>query len=277
MKREIYEDAEFDKEIYQIFRDFFNLAERKRRWSIEDDIPWDKCSKSLNPAIADIVESFCAVELFLPDYLAPMVSGLRSSRGAAWFMCNWGYEEAKHSLALGDWLLKSGMRTDEQFADVQKMCVDNAWTPPMETPIGMACYTVAQELATAVSYRRLSALFNAEDDPALSRLLEFIHLDERAHFGFYRKMVALHLRYDRAHTLEQLRQVLNNFHMPMIEIFADSRHRVAEIRRLNIMTEEIYVQEIYLPILASLGIERREMRNRSISKKSIGNPEVAQV
>lgn len=44
-----------------------------------------------------------------------------------------------------------------------------------------------------------------------------------------------------------------------------------EIKRLNIMTEEIYVQEVYLPILNALGIERHEMRNRSISRKSLQN------
>lgn len=269
MQRAPYEGAEFDREIYEIFRGFFNLAEKKRRWSLEDDIPWDKCSKTLNPAIADLVESFCAVELFLPDYLASMLPGLRTSRGAAWFMCNWGYEESKHSLALGDWLLKSGMRSDEQFEDVQRMCVKHEWTPPMDSPLGMACYTTAQELATAISYRNLASHFTAQDDPALHRLLELITIDERAHFGFYRKMVALHLRYDRQGTLEQLRRVLNNFHMPMIAVFADSRHRVEEIKRLNIMTEEIYVQEVYLPILAALGIERHEMRNRSISRKSL--------
>lgn len=273
MDREPYEDAVFDKEIYQVFREFFDLAEKKRRWSLEHDIPWEQCNKSLNPAIADLVESFCAIELFLPDYLSSMLPGLRTSRGAAWFMCNWGYEESKHSLALGDWLLRAGMRSEEQFADVERLCVKHEWTPPMDSPLGMACYTTAQELATAVVYRKLGDLVGQQDDPCLHRLLHFITLDERAHFGFYRKMVALHLRYDRRGTLEQLRRVLNDFHMPMIGIFADSRHRIEEIKRLHLMDETIYVQDVYLPILEALGVERHEMRNRSISRKSIKSAE----
>src|SRR4051794_32710326 len=49
------------KRIYRLYREFFDLAERKRRWSLQDDIPWHQCNPSLNPAIADVVESFCAV------------------------------------------------------------------------------------------------------------------------------------------------------------------------------------------------------------------------
>ena len=31
---------------WQMFREFFDLAERRRRWKVADDIPWDEC----NPA-----------------------------------------------------------------------------------------------------------------------------------------------------------------------------------------------------------------------------------
>src|SRR5205085_1143576 len=84
---------------YKLYREFFDLAERKRRWSIRHDIPWNLCSRSLNPAVADVVESFCAIELYLPDYVANAMSVFRSSRAYLWFYANWGYEESKHSLA----------------------------------------------------------------------------------------------------------------------------------------------------------------------------------
>lgn len=47
--------------------------------------------------MADIVESFCAVELYLPDYLRNAMSVWRPSRG--WAYTNWCDEESKHSLA----------------------------------------------------------------------------------------------------------------------------------------------------------------------------------
>src|SRR5688500_10072799 len=88
---------ELNHKISRLFRDFFRKAERKRRWSLDDDIPWDQCDPNGDPAIADVVESFCAVELYLPDYLGKILPQIRSQRGRAWFSFNWGYEESKHS------------------------------------------------------------------------------------------------------------------------------------------------------------------------------------
>src|SRR5690349_4762909 len=86
---------------YRLYREFFARAERKRRWSLEVDIPWDQVNRSMSPEVADVVESFCAVEMYLPDYIAKILPLARNSRGRAWFHANWGYEESKHSMALG--------------------------------------------------------------------------------------------------------------------------------------------------------------------------------
>src|SRR6202030_3206968 len=107
--------------LLRLYRELFDRAEKKRRWSLQEDIPWHQCNSSLAPAVAAVVESFCAVELYLPDYIAKALPLIRSNKGWAWFHANWGYEESKHSLALGDWLLKSSSRTDEQMADLEGM------------------------------------------------------------------------------------------------------------------------------------------------------------
>src|SRR5262249_42264802 len=101
--------------LYGLYRDFFDNPQKKPRWSLREDIPGGQCNPSLDPAVADVVESFCAVELYLPDYVARAMALLRPSRACTWFYANWGYEESKHSLALSDWLLRSRQRTDEQL------------------------------------------------------------------------------------------------------------------------------------------------------------------
>src|SRR5437763_15603076 len=83
--------AAMARAVYRLYRDFFDLAERRRRWSLQDDIPWEQCNPQLNPAVADVVESFCVVELYLPDYVAKMLPLVRADRGRAWFAANWGY------------------------------------------------------------------------------------------------------------------------------------------------------------------------------------------
>src|SRR5215472_1922572 len=121
---------EVERALWALYRDFFDKAERKRRWSIRDDIPWDKTNRNLDPAIADVIESFTAVELYLPDYTSKILPVVRPSKGRVWFYANWGYEESKHSLALGDWLLRSGMRTEEQMADLEEKVFKWEWNLP---------------------------------------------------------------------------------------------------------------------------------------------------
>src|SRR5258707_1314066 len=141
--------------LYRLYRDFFDQAERKRRWSIADDIPWGQVNRAMDPAVADVVESFCAVELYLPDYIAKAVPLIRENKGWAWFHANWGYEESKHSLALGDWLLRSGHRTEEQMADLESRVFAHEWNLPQDSAQGMLIYAMTQELATWVHYRNL--------------------------------------------------------------------------------------------------------------------------
>jgi acyl-[acyl-carrier-protein] desaturase len=218
--------------LYRLYRAFFDRAEKKRRWSLADDIPWSQVNRNMDPAVIDVVESFCAVELYLPDYVAKALPLIRANKGWAWFHANWGYEESKHSLALGDWLLRSGGRTDEQMADLEAQVFRCEWQLPHDSPVGMLVYAMVQELATWVHYRNLRRRVDERGDPALSRLLDLIAVDERAHHAFYRSVVQLFLTMDRGETLEQLRRVLLTFAMPAVHLLADSRRRVAAIKGL---------------------------------------------
>jgi acyl-[acyl-carrier-protein] desaturase len=262
-------DAELEKAFWALYRDFFDKAEKKRRWSVRDDIPWDQCNPRLDPAIANVVESFCAVELYLPDYTSKILPVVRPSRGRTWFYANWGYEESKHSLALGDWLLRSGQRTDEQMADLEAKIFQWEWNLPHDSQLGMLVYAMVQERATGLNYRNLRHRVEEHGgDPALSHLLLLVAVDEQAHYSFFKECVELYLKYDRAATLEQMRRVMNQFAMPAIDDMVDGRQRVAAIKAMHIFDEDIYYRQVYRPLLAELGVEHSEMRNRLPSRKS---------
>jgi acyl-[acyl-carrier-protein] desaturase len=255
--------CDLEAALWQLYRDFFNQAERRRRWSLEKDIPWDQCNKALKPVIADVVESFCAVELYLPDYLANALPRSRVSRARSWFYTNWGYEESKHSLALSDWLLRSGQRTDEQLADLECEVLQREWHLPQDSHVAMFAYTMVQERATGLNYRNLrNRALECGGDPALEKLLMLISVDEQAHYSFFRDCLRLYLQHDRAGTLEQVRRVMNNFNMPAITELVDGRQRVARIKELELFNVDIYYREVYLPILKDIGVPRSEMRNR---------------
>lgn len=261
---------ELEGALWRIYRDFFDTAERKRRWRVRDDIPWDQCNPNLDPAIADVVETFCCVELYLPDYVSQVLPVVRHSKGRNWFYANWGYEESKHSLVLSDWLLRSGHRTDEYMVDLEKMVFERQWNLPHGDHLGMLAYAMVQEHATFLNYRNLRQRVQARGgDPALERILQFVTVDEAAHFGLFKSFYELFLNFDREGSLCALRPVLNQFQMPAIHDLLDqSAKRIARVRELEIFNEEIFMRDVYNHFMNVLGVSRAEMRGPRVKKSA---------
>ncbi len=188
----------------------------------------------------------------------PFASGLDLPEG------NWPV------LAMGDWLLKSGHRSEEQMKDLEQMVFSSEWNLPYGSHLGMLAYAMVQEHATFINYRNLrQRASELGGDPALQKLLSYVGVDESSHYGFFRDCLAQFLKYDRDTVVEQLRTVLNNFRMPAIHDLLDaSERRIARIRELDIFSETIYYGEVYLPVLRSLGIDRSEMREGRKARKS---------
>lgn len=271
------ETAELHQDIYRLFRDYFEKAERKRRWSVDHDIPWGQCNRSLNPAIADVVETFCAVELYLPDYLSKLIPQVRANRGRSWMLANWGYEECKHSMAFEDWLLKSGARSEERVADLHSEVFSHEWELPYDNAVGMIVYTTFQELATRIHYNRLKDAVRRDGGcPALEKALSLVATDEAAHADFFRKLVSLYLEHDRPGTLEQIRRVVNTFKMPALHMLAESLRRRRQVFDLNVFNEQVFIESVLTPILTALGVTRQEIRRKPARDTVIltpGNPD----
>jgi acyl-[acyl-carrier-protein] desaturase len=268
MPHPLPETPEVLAEIYRLYRDYFDRAEKKRRWNVSEGIPWDQCNPRVDPAIADVVQTFCMVELYLPDYLSKLIPQVRANRGRAWMLANWGYEESKHSMALSDWLLKSGHRSEEQIADMESDVFQKEWELPYDNARGMVIYTAFQELATGLHYKNLRRILNGQD-PALNRVLRLLSTDEYAHYDFFSKLVALYLKYDRAGTLEQMHRVVNTFKMPAVHLIVDGPRRAAAVKALRLFDEDIFVFDVYEPILARLGVHKSELRRRNPKRELV--------
>ena len=124
-----------EEKLYREYMEFFAKAERERRWNVFDDIPWDKANPNVSDELALCAETFASVEMYLPDYVAGGINVVRDYFGRAWFQANWGYEESKHSLALGEWLQKSGKRTKDDWFDLQERIFSKQWEKPFMTAI----------------------------------------------------------------------------------------------------------------------------------------------
>ena len=260
-----FEDRATRNKLYRMYRDYFDMAEKKRRWSVRNDIPWDKCNPNLDPAIADIMQTFCMVELYLPDYLSKLIPQVRANHGRAWMLANWGYEESKHSMVFGDWLMRSGFRTEEEMVDIEDGVFAQEWELPYDNARAMVIYTMVQELSTQLHYKNLRHVVNGQD-PALDKALLLVSTDEAAHADFFRRMVELYMEEDREATLEQMRRVFNSFKMPAVHLFFDGRQRVEAIKSKHIFDEEIFIAQVYEPLLVRLGLTKNDLRRKKMHK-----------
>lgn len=254
-----------EEQFFDLYLEYFKLAEDRRRWNLWKDVPWDKANTGSSPLIANIVEAFSAVEMFLPDYTAKIMHLIRKSRGRSWFQANWGYEESKHSLALAEWLVRSGHRTEDGVRAYANSLLDNGeWELPFDHPRQMIIYTMIQELATWLNYRNLIQLAKQEQDPALARVLTFISRDERCHYEFFRRGVGIFLENDRTETLSDLKHVFAQFQMPAQVLIPGWEERAREIESAGIFGPRAYLTEVYHPILADLGLTRAKIRRAEL-------------
>jgi acyl-[acyl-carrier-protein] desaturase len=245
-----------DEFFYRELLKYLKLAEEKRRWNVFKDIPWDEANPETSDTLAHCVETFCAVEMYLPDFTSKLLTMIRRSRGRAWFHVNWGYEESKHSLALEAWLLASGHRSEEQRKQFENELLEAEWELPFDHPRQMLAYTMIQELATFWNYRNLEKMAAHEKDRALVTALRVISVDERVHYNFYRNAVKEWMKMDDAGTVEDIKYVFENFTMPgrsQIPRYDESARILA---KTGIYGPREYVKLVKNPILEDLGLDK---------------------
>jgi acyl-[acyl-carrier-protein] desaturase len=248
------------QQIYRIYLNYLETAETKRRWSIFNDIPWDKLDigKASND-VGDRVEVFCTEELYLPDYSSEGLPMLRSMFGLAWFHSSWAFEESMHALAFREYLIRSRLRSPAQFEALESETFSKKWQLPFQTTRQMTCYGALQEGATFVAYslQRIGAR-NAGDE-VLEAIFFHIARDEAAHAGFYRSMLQLELGDDRAETIADLAYVLSRFKMPGDGLIPNYRSRLLN-SGAGISPRSFLVRVVW-PLFKTLKISREEVKS----------------
>ena len=241
---------------YRELLQYLYLAEEKRRWNPFKDIPYSHANPDSSQTLAQCVETFCAVEMYLPDFTSKMLHMIRRSRGRSWFHINWGYEESKHSLTLEGWLLASGHRTEEQRQAVEASLSTLEWELPFDHPRQMVCYTMVQELATFWNYRNLEKIAAQEKDLALVTGLRIISVDERVHYNFFRNTVKEWMKWDERGTVEDLKYVFDNFSMPGRTQIPGYDEAAVVLAKTGIYGPREYIKLVKNPILADLKLDK---------------------
>ena len=178
--------------LFSRFAEYFRVGEQERRWNLWEDVPWDQVNPRADDALTEAVLAAYVDELFLPDRAAQILHRLRSSRGRAWFIARWTYEEGKHLLALSEWLLQSGKRSDEELKEFSdRVLSETTWEPILDDPTTTMVQTLAHELGEIERYRKLEQDAQAQNDGALAAVCRRLLSDEEAHRAFFREALLL--------------------------------------------------------------------------------------
>ncbi|HKN00805.1 MAG TPA: acyl-ACP desaturase [Candidatus Binataceae bacterium] len=245
--------------VYQLYLDFLETAETKRRWSIFGDIPWDKLDASkATETEAQRVEIYCTEELYVPDYTSNALELVRSGFGPAWFQICWAFEESKHGLVFREYLTRSGLRTEAEFAALQEGVSARPWSLPFSTLRQMNCYGALQEGATYTAYKVQKDQTRVIGDKVLEAIFSFVGRDEAAHAGWYRAMIGLNLVQDRDGTIADLAYVLSNFKMPGDGLIPNYKERL-QTSGAGI-SPRMFIEGVVHPLLTTLEISRGEFK-----------------
>lgn len=245
--------------LYAMYKSFFAKAEDERRWNPLRDVPYDKIRADVPESLVTVAETFCCVESYLPDYVAKGINVVRPYFGQAWFSANWAYEESKHSLALMEYLLRSGRRTPEHLFDLQTRLMAAEWTMPFDTARRMTIYGCFQEQATGVIYAKQAQRARELGCECLATIFRLNARDEVAHARFYEDVVKVLLEEDREGTLRDLAHVARRFEMPGVGIVPDYDARVEVMRDGGRIDREVFLRKVFFPVLGYLEVTRQEL------------------
>lgn len=243
---------------YRAYMEFFETSERKRRWNPFNDVPWDDLTRFENTEDDAIcAETFCGVELYVPDYTANGFNLTRPIFGHAWFQASWGFEESRHAVTFREYLVRSGLRSPEQYQAFEDAILSKTWSLPFATRRQMSCYGALQEAATYLIYRAQRENAQERGHQLLERLYFFISRDEAAHMGFYRTLLKFELAEDRPGTLSDLAHVIKYFEMPGVKLVPEFERRI-QVKGVA-LPSKYFLEHGVLATLKAIGVTRIEL------------------
>jgi len=251
-------EEELGQKINELFWKYFDLTEDpdgwNRRWIIERDVDWRAVQgQAIDENLADLLESFFAVESWLPDFASQGLAFYRQLLGLSNNHVNWSYEELKHGRLLELVLTRSGMRTPDQVKEFRLSLWRTAWVAPFNTARQMLCYSAFQESVTNRNYLRLRQVALDQGAQAVAEGLGLLARDEAVHHAFFRDVVKMYLEYDEVGTAQDLLHVARNFRMPAQHLIPDASQRIRALARNKIVGKRQIRDESLTPTIRAVG------------------------
>ena len=159
---------------------------------------------------------------------------------------------------LREYLLRSGARSEDDFARFEQEIFNKRWVTPFETPRRMTCYGAIQEATTLLMYSKQMETAKRLDDHVLATIYSYVRRDEAAHAGFYREVLRLEMEEDREGTLRDLAYVFRHFQMPGVHLVPNYDDRIKHMRDAGV-DRYVFMREVWFRLLSQIGTSRREL------------------
>ena len=256
-------EEEFGWKVEQTFWSFFNRSEDpegwNRRWIVEKDVPWDAVAREpISEDAALMIESFFAVESYLPDFAEKGMGYYRKMVGLSNGHINWSYEELKHGRTLQLILERSGARTPEQTRKFRMDLARKAWTMPYPTARQMLIYASFQEKETQRNYEHLRNVLSSTGSFGASQGLRIIGRDEAFHHAYYKDLVKMLLEYDEVGTAQYIHKVATSFRMPAQHLMPNMEDRVRVMVRNKVFGKKQVRDEAIIPTIKAFGFRDQD-------------------
>jgi hypothetical protein len=251
-------EEEYGWRVEQAFWSYFNRSEDpegwNRRWIIERDVPWEAVAREpLSEDAALMIESFFAVESYLPDFAEKGLGYYRTMVGLSNAHINWSYEELKHGRTLQLILERSGARTTDQTREFRQELARNAWTMPYPTARQMLIYAAFQEKETQRNYELLRGVLTEAGSFGAGQGLRIIGRDEAFHHAFYKDLVRMLIEYDEVGTAQDIQKVATSFRMPAQHLMPNMEQRVRVMVRHKVFGKKQVRDEAIVPTIKAFG------------------------
>ena len=230
--------------------------ERAQAWYPHSYVPWDEArdfasvpfeeaQSRLSKEVRASVQLNLLTEDNLPGYHGAIRGVLGYSEAWRTWLDRWTAEEARHGIALRDYLTVTRAVDPVVLEDERMATMSAGFSSGDRDGLRVIAYVSMQELATRVAHRNTGRF---SDDPLLDRLLARISTDENLHMVLYRDLFDAALEVDPVAALSALLAEVVGFQMPGTGIPGFVR-RAAVIARAGIYDLTVHREQVLTPLL----------------------------
>jgi acyl-[acyl-carrier-protein] desaturase len=268
-----YRDRLIERGILGLYRWYTARSQETRNWNPDLSFDWRAIRTDFSKPIQQILEGFFAVEQYAPDYVSKFLHMVRRSHGRSHFQMRWGSEEEKHADTWENAVLFSRSRTPAYLEEYKYQLRSNEWKLPWDDPLHVLLYTVFQERATQLNYLNLAKTATGanpklpnDTDPVLAKVSMTIAADEAAHYNFFLEAARLFMYYYPLETCEAMRDVVNHFAMPALDIIPNWDDFFEAAYKHAIYGAREYARDVVAVVYKQFGVPGRKALEEGIKR-----------